>query len=154
MNLDISTIKPCYGSNQLSYPGHHLVLGSPSFRSRWELDAASDRSIFSCVYISQYFHAFSSCLLLQSPFTVPVTVAPWGSPRQGELRDQRFADGSLAVSAKFGAADLSAVAGVQVRLGPWDFAWPWDPIVIRGIFFGIMNSFASTIIAFQNLMST
>lgn len=30
-----------------------------------------------------------------------------------ELRDQRFADGSLAVSAKFGAADLSAVAGVQ-----------------------------------------
>jgi hypothetical protein len=41
-----------------------------------------------------------------------------------------------------------------VRLGPWDFAWPWDPIVIRGIFFGIMNSFASTIIAFQNLMST
>lgn len=76
-------------------------------------------------------------------FATPVTIyrsgyrGTLGVTTQGELRDQRFADGSLAVSAKFGAADLSAVAGVQVRLGPWDFAWPWDPIVIRGFFLGL-----------------
>ena len=49
--VDRSTIKPVHGGNQLSYPGHHLVLGSPSFRSGWELYAASVRSRFSCVHM-------------------------------------------------------------------------------------------------------